>query len=345
MKIPARLPLSLCRLIVSLVFLCLAVSAAPRSGEGAPPGASKAAGGPSDVELLLKTLEDPAERKRLIWQLKGLVERERAGRRRPAVSAGSVTFVNVYERVVGRLNVLVRQASVRFKSIPRLVKEGTRRARDPGFLLRLADLFWKLAAAFGAAIVLALLSRRYALRMGDRLTVADGSPGIRKFLVSLGLSLFRLIPAVVMLLAVFVGLTLLLPHPLGAAVALAAAWAYFVRTALLAVSRIFFAPLRPSVRFLPLKDETAAYWNVWMRRLTDLGVYGYYFVRIVEILRASEGVTRGLFEVYAAILVIQVITLVFQQRREVRARLASDAGSGGETLRNVKRFLAVYGHA
>ncbi|MDP6618675.1 MAG: mechanosensitive ion channel, partial [Nitrospinota bacterium] len=33
------------------------------------------------------------------------------------------------------------------------------------------------------------------------------------------------------------------------------------------------------------------------------------------------------------------------QRREVRARLASDAGSGGETLRNVKRFLAVYGHA
>jgi small conductance mechanosensitive channel len=212
----------------------------------------------------------------------------------------------------------------------------------------LADLLWKLAAAFGAAVILALLSRRYALRAGDRLTAPDGSPGIRKFLVSLGLSLLRLIPPVVMLLVVFVGLTLLLPHPLGAAAALAAAWAYFVRTALLAVSRIFFAPLRPSVRFLPLKDETAAYWNVWMRRLTGLGVYGYYFVRIVEILGASEGLTRGLFEIYAAILVIQVITLVLQQRREVRARLASDAGSGGEgggTLRNVKRFLAVYGHA
>ena len=152
-----------------------------------------------------------------------------------------------------------------------------------------------------------------------------------------------------MLLAVFVGLTLLVPHSLGAAVALAAAWAYFVRTALLAVSRIFFAPLRPSVRFLPLKDETGAYWNVWMRRLTGLGVYGYYFVRIVEILGASEGLTRVLFEIYAAFLVIQVITLVFQQRREVRAHLASGAGSGGETrgggLRNVKRFLAVYGHA
>ena len=349
MKIPARLPLSMRRLIASIVFLCLAVSAAPVFGQDTPPGASKAAGGPWDVELLLKTLENPAERKRLIRQLKGLVERERAGRRKSEVPAGSVTFVNVYERVVGRLNVIVSQASERFKSIPRLVSEGTRRAREKSFLLRLADLLWKLAAAFGAAVILALLSRRYALRAGDRLTVDDGSPGIRKFLVSLGLSLLRLIPPVVMLLAVFVGLTLLLPHPLGAAAALAAAWAYFLRTALLALSRIFFAPLRPSVRFLPLKDETAAYWNVWMRRLTGLGVYGYYFVRIVEILGASEGLTRGLFEIYAAILVIQVITLVLQQRREVRARLASDAESGGEarggTLRIVRRFLAVYGHA
>lgn len=314
------------------VHLSLAFGQVPKLpvGPAEPAAAAAEKAAASETELLLKTLEDPKEREKLVRQLRALIERERleAGAR-PTKDAApeSVTFVQVYERLLGGFERVVRGASANLRAIPKSVNDTLVRLKERDAVLALADALWKIAVALFLAIILARVVRRYAVRPGERIPVIAESSRGRKFLVSSARSILGLLPPAAVLLVVFIALTFLRPAPLGAAVVLTAVWAYFFRKVLMAGARILIAPDRPAARWPDLRDETAAYWNIWLKRLTGYGVYGYYAVRIIQTLGAPRAWIDALFGLYGAGWVIQGIALILQQRKGVRSLLTPDRGA------------------
>lgn len=319
-----------CLLLIFVAFSRLTPAVAQESRPtGAAPKAVSEAGLPertaaSDLEVLLKTLEDPQARERLIRQIRALIERERlqAGAAPQKTAAPeAVTFFQIYERLVGGLERVVRAATANVKTIPPLLNRGIRTLQSRDTLLHLLDLLWKLAAAFALALLLSWVVRRYTVRSAGRMTAPDGAGRGWKFLLSCARAFLGLVPPGITLLTVFLALTFLQPARLGAAVVLIALWAYFLRSVLMAGVRVLIAPDRPSLRFTGLREETAAYWNIWGKRLTGYGVYGYYAVRAVETLGAMKIWVDTLSALYAAGLAVQIIVLILQQRKEVHSLL------------------------
>ncbi len=302
-----------------------------------------------DFELLLKTLENPAEREKLIRQLRALLEQRRSAQEteKKALLGQGITFVEIYEQVVGEIDSTLRRATTEIRTLPEAFSAGLKKLRDKESVRKLVDLAWKLAAAFGVAIFLGWMTLKHTRRAADRLDLPNGAPSSRKLTSSLGVSVLSLIPPVVMLAAVFLVLTVFQPSTRGTAIVLTAVWAYFIRKMILAVFRMFLAAHRPNLRFLPLRDETAAYWNVWIGRLSGVGVFGYYIVEITGIMGASPGTKDAWFDLFGALVVIQLIVLFLQQRKELAARMEAretSKGSRFQSLRITGRFLIAYWH-
>lgn len=303
----------------------------------------------ADHLLLLKTLENPAEREKLIRQLRALLEQRRSARRaeKKTVLEEEITFVEIYEQVVGEIDDAIRRTTTEIRTLPEAFSDGLKQLRDKESVRTLVDLAWKLAVAFGVAILLGWVTRKRTRRAADRLDVPDSAPSARKLTSSFGVSVLSLIPSVVMLAAVFLVLTVFQPSVQGTAITLTAVWAYFIRQVILAVSRMLFAAHRPNLRFLPLRDETAAYWNVWISRLSGVGVFGYYIVEITGIMGASPGMQDAWFDLFGGVLVIQLIVLILQQRKELAARMEmreTSKGSRFQSLRITGLFLLAYWH-
>lgn len=303
----------------------------------------------ADHLLLLKTLENPAEREKLIRQLRALLEQRRSAQRaeKKTVLGEEITFVEIYEQVVGEIDDTIRRTTTEIRTLPEAFSDGLKQLRDKESVRTLVDLAWKLAVAFGVAILLGWVTRKRTRRAADRLDVPDSAPSARKLTSSFGVSVLSLIPSVVMLAAVFLVLTVFQPSVQGTAITLTAVWAYFIRQVILAVSRMLFAAHRPNLRFLPLRDETAAYWNVWISRLSGVGVFGYYIVEITGIMGASPGMQDAWFDLFGGVLVIQLIVLILQQRKELAARMEmreTSKGSRFQSLRITGLFLLAYWH-
>lgn len=306
-------------------------------------------GSSADLELLLKTMEDPAERKKLVGQLRALVQQQQlSDRKREGATAGKkITFVEIYERMVQEVDGTIRRSTAEIRAFPKAFAVGLKKLQNKESFSELVELGWKLGVAFGVAILLGWITRRYTRRANGLIDLSEDVSWFRKLMASFGVSVFTLSPPLVVLAITFSVLTLVQPSTQGSAVALTIVWAYFIRSALLAVSRMIFAAHRPNLRFLPLKDETAAYWNVWIGRLSGVGVFGYYFVQITGSLGASPGMKDAWFDLYGAVVTIQLIVLILQQRKELSARSEGRVALKEKSFHSLHitgRFLRTYWH-
>jgi small conductance mechanosensitive channel len=278
----------------------------------------------SDLEILLKTLENPQEREKLTRQLRALIERERLEpTAKPAEEPApeGKTLFEVYQRLVRGFEKAILGASANLKDLPNQVRLAREKLQEKENLLKLWDLVWKLVVVFVVALGLSLLVRRYSQRAGQRVTLPKDSGQVWRFVVAFVRSILSLLAPGVFVLAVFLALPFLNPDPLGAAVILTVVWAYFLQRVAMALVRMFLSPEEPSVRFLPVMDETALYWNIWSRRIFGFAIYGYCAVQIIQTLGASTGLVETLSGLYGLCLAVLSIVLILQQRKELRSRI------------------------
>ena len=306
-------------------------------------------GSSADLKLLLKTMEDPTERKKLVGQLRALVQQQQLAdeKSEEATVGKEITFVEIYERMVKKVDGTIRRSTTEIRAFPHAFAVGLKKLQNKESFSDLVDLGWKLGVALGVAIFFGWITRRYTRRADGLMDLSVEVSSLRKLMSSLGVSTLGLFSPLVVLVTVFLALALLQPSTQGSAVVLTAVWAYFIRSVLLAISRMVFAAHRPNLRFLPLKDETAAYWNVWISRLSGVGVFGYYFVQITGFLGASAGMKDAWFDLYGAVFTIQLIVLILQQRKELLSRIEGKASLKEKnfySLHITARFFRSYWH-
>ena len=87
-------------------------------------------------------------------------------------------------------------------------------------------------------------------------------------------------------------------------------------------SRFLLSPYAPALRLFPMQDETAAYLDVWLRRLLLLTVYGFLILQAGRALGLPPAGSAALADAFGLLLTLMLIVLALQNR-EVIARFIS----------------------
>ena len=88
-----------------------------------------------------------------------------------------------------------------------------------------------------------------------------------------------------------------------------------------ALIRVIFASRNDALRLLPMSSENAAYWNAWLARIA--GFIGYGLMLVVPIINynISPGVGQGVGLLIMLLALIYAVTVISQNRQDVRDRL------------------------
>ena len=148
--------------------------------------------------------------------------------------------------------------------------------------------------------------------------------------------------------AVSFGLLMLLGlGPAAEPVALALILATIGVQGVLLVARALLMPRTPSLRLLPVGDETAAYLYVWIKRLSHLVFYSYFLLQ-PDVLRMPTGILRGLTHLVGLVVALMLVIFVLQNRDAVASWLrggpAAQAGRVRGAFAAMRRFLASFWH-
>ena len=252
-----------------------------------------------------------------------------------------------------------------------------RTANDPEAYNQLFDIAWKLALVFGCAfaaewLIFRAIARPVALLearlpqtapapaqtpiMSDPPSSAadvSAEPALRRRRLSLARawqSLVRL-PFVLGRLAlellpvlVFIGVaTMLLSTELGdLAIArlaiLAVVNAYALSRGLICVVRALAGPFG----LFRVRAETAAYIEIWARRIVGVGVSGIAFANVALLLGLHRGGYAALLRLVMLIVHLFIVVIILQCRRQVAQAIRAPAGREGIAARARNRFAGLW---
>jgi moderate conductance mechanosensitive channel len=257
---------------VALVLLALLVLAAPaRAQTAAPPPAAPPVSA-DELKRLVDTINDPAQRQRLVGQLQALIAVER-GEQTPDEAAPATIFDQLSGEIDAITGEILAAAQVVLDA-PRLVQWLQSQAENEA-----ARDFWlavglRLALIFGIGFVADRVA--YLLLRGVQRKVAT-LPGVsvptRLFLMLLA-TVIELLPLVVFAAAASFAVPLTQPDIGTREVARVLVGAILWTRIALAIARIVL--LAPSAQALyPLGGETRQYLYIWARRFASWAVYGY----------------------------------------------------------------------
>ncbi len=332
-------------MIKPLRFLVLAVLVAvawPAADRGALAQETAEATGVTELRELADTIEDEARRAELLRQINALIALRQAEaaaeETEPTLGAIIIEQVSAHTETLGRqLSSLASALLAAPAGVDRL-REGladpAKRAMwQEGALSLLAVL---VGGYFAGRVVGRLLKRPLAaisIRAGESLLTRMPLLVARLLLILVQPAAFAAVGALLVGLAGDSGVT----RPVVLSVIYAAALAGAIN----AVARTILAPGEAEARPVAMTDESAQYLYIWIRRVTVVGIYGFFAVQILEYLGLSAPAAAFLFKLVGLVLALLSVMLVMQNRRAV-ARMIAGEGSGRLPL--LRRRLADLWH-
>lgn len=296
--------------------------------------AAKPAAEDTDRQIrdLVDTLENDADRARLVAQLKTLLAAQNR-----AEDAGAEAHRSVGGRVMDFVSSRIANLSASFTAIGGSFNDLPNSLHWLRGQVRTAPLrnAWVRALAplvlvLIVGLALQRLIRRACRPTFKRLSHAEAPLGA---LQRIGRRIARLfidlLPPAVFALAGY-AVVALYPRLVGSVqetisfTTFALIHATILVHVVLAAARTVLAPSAPVLRMVRIGDETAAYVYVWIRRLAYTGAYGYFLAVAAAVLGAPDGVRHGFMVLVALLVTALVFILILQNRRAVADWLRHD---------------------
>jgi moderate conductance mechanosensitive channel len=330
-----------------LLLACLLALAAalPRAAlaQDPPPPVSAA-----EIENLLGTLEDDVARQKFIEQLRTLVDSARRTQpEQPAIpDRVAARFLGSLSDQVAEFGHHIVAAAAFIADAPKLFGWFATQFGNPatrGWLLEIAA---KVIAVLFAGWVAEWIVT-WCLRRPQRfIETRHIKSNWMKLPFLLLLAIINLIPILVFAAAAFGALAVIEPTRTAQLVALALINANLLARFINLISWTILCPRITALRPLPLSDETAAYIYLWLRRIANLIVYGYFLVEAAALIGLPQVGYLFLMKLLGLIVALLLIMLILQNRAAVAAAIARGRGvapatSGGHALR---RFAGEYWH-
>jgi len=107
---------------------------------------------------------------------------------------------------------------------------------------------------------------------------------------------------------------------------------------------MFFVPRVTNLRIVSIGDETANYIVLWIRRFTNIGVYGYFFAEAALLLGMPKGGYLALIKIIGLLLALLTVILILQNRTTVAGVIRGPEEGGIAGLKILRRRLSDIWH-
>ncbi len=300
------------------------------------------AASPPDIRALIETLEDDAARGKLIAQLNVLIaarkQTEKAEDRRVGAK-----FIDEVSRRIGEFSSGFASTSdfaIDLPAIADWLRNQLTESERRDFWIALV---WKVALA----LIVGLLAQWLALWLLARPRAAVEGREADTLLLRAPLLVARtvidLLPLVAFGAAAYVVLPFTRPDSATSLVALAAVNASLIARAVLAIARAAVAPRVATLRLFEISDISANYIFLWVRRFTNVGVYGYFLAEASLLLGLPFGGYQAL-RLLIGLLIALLFVVLTLQTRESTARWISGEGAGPAGIGMLRRRFADIWH-
>lgn len=319
-----------------LAALCLAPGSVAAQ-EAPAPDASIA-----ELEALAATIEDEAKRAELLANIRALIA---ANQGETAESAAATRDFGT--RIVHALAESARLTGSQLVDLadavgdlPEALEAISPEAADPEARARWTELLVKLVVVLGVGWVVEILVRMALRRPRRSLESRDiESLWVRSVFLA-ARTVLDVIPAATFAAAAYGALSIIQPAEQARLVMGVFITAYLIAFGIGAVARVMLVPAAPSLRLLPLADETANYLFIWVRRMVAVAVFGYFAAEAALILGLPPGGALGLLRVLGLLLTAMAVVFVLQNRVGVAGWIAGPADGGAGLLR--RRFADIW---
>ena len=259
-------------------------------------------------------------------------------------SLGAQMLVEVSEWI-GAVSDNIEAAAQTITHFPLLWRWVEQTASDPYARGRLFDDAWKLFVVFCFALMLEWLAQRGVHRpiialenlaervrrqQAERVAAIARSAGGHaahlartwRLLQCLPLAVARLLLDLLPVLAFAVAGNVLLGTPLGTPVTtrlviLAVIHAYVMCRVIMCITRVLILPGGQPFRLLKLRDETAAYIEIWVKRIAIVAVFGIAMAEVARLLGLHRAGYAALVRIVMLIVHLFVVIILLQCRRTV----------------------------
>lgn len=300
----------------------------------------------AELESLANTLEDPADRAKLVEQLRALVAAERADKPKPVEPVPLSAVAAFLSRIAEKAATLgdnLTSAAATLNDLPHIQAWVEGEVTNPDRLERWMRLGWKIATVLIVASVAGWIVRRLLSRPRNAVD-GRGETLVLRWVFALARMILDLAPIGAFIGAGYLTLPLIGAGHKTSLVSVALMNAYVVVRVVLAISQRVLAPGRDAIRLVPIGDETASYIHVWVGRLTALAVYGYVAVEAASLLGVPDAVDGLLMRLVGLVVLAMIVILILQNRASVSNWLRRDRPSNGHSLRTIRRRFADIWH-
>lgn len=327
--------------LLSIVLLAAAPAAAqiPSLSTG---GNGDTVAATTDLEQLVKTLEDPQRRDQLLQDLKTLLAAQQKAAATEKTSKVGEHLSDVVADHTERVGAVFQQFVDWLGTFDHLPGWIAKQVQDPR-----RRAFWtEVGTVVGLTVLMVFLARSVvgiALRKPVR-KLRDSDPRSIQNRVLLAVAL-AMLEAFIVAVTIGAGYATLLVvsgrHAIeDGTLVLVNAWA--IQTGVGVVARFILAPYSERLRLIPLRSETAAYLYVWVMRLTTVVAVGFVGAKLAEPFGAGAVGARGIQIAAALVFAVLLVVLTLQSRDDFAAVIRGS--NGGKVGSRVRRRLADVWH-
>jgi small-conductance mechanosensitive channel len=272
----------------------------------------------TQVDQIVAGLSDEQVRRLLLNELKLQAQKETTVEAKPEGVAGIIDKIkNLTALLQARVEYLRSGGSAspgEVGTIYKFLGKGERGTKS------VAGVILSVAAVLAGALLIEWLFVLYTAAARRRITASEPSRWIAKIGALASRASLDLAAIIVFIVAALIIFFLFLDRTAGQRVLLAAylAGAVFFQVAYLAL-RFFLAPRTPTLRFLPLSDETALYLHHWLLALSFVICFGNVTSGVIGLAGATDLTQLKSRTLVGLIVAGMIIWMVLQKRKEAAA--------------------------
>lgn len=300
----------------------------------------------AEVSDLITTLEDPAAREKLVKQLRALKAigpADASGPEKPPSRFGGRIVETLSEKIDTVSGELVGGAELLLDA-PRIVAWVERQVSVPENRDRWLEVLWRVIAILFAGFVAEWIVRRLLARTRSNIEGQDRDSVWLRLPFLIARTFIDIVPIAAFAAAAYVIMPMLDPSELTRLVAISLVNANVIARAVMAAARMFFVPRATNLRIVNIGDETANYIVLWIRRFTNIGIYGYFFAEAVLLLGMPKGGYLALIKIIGLLLALLMVILILQIRTNVAGVIRGPEEGGIAGLKVLRRRLSDIWH-
>ncbi len=341
--------------LILLGFSAGTLVAAPVSGKAPDSRQAKAAdrvlnqdgklatGVPSEAEVnaLIKTLENEAERKKLVETLKTLNSLRKPGK------AASVSQEALGAQILGFVSARVDRFSEEFVAgaraildLPNVYHWFVEQAGDTVRRTRWIEIVWKLTLALAIGFLVEWIVRRLLAGLRTKIEAQATDAFWVKALSLAARTLVDIIPIGGFLAGSYVILSVVTPGETTRLAAIVLINANVMIRVVLAASRMILAPAAAGLRLPPLSDEDSHYLFIWIRRFGQVTIYGYGIIAASVLLGLPVSGGSALYKLLGLFVGLMGIVFVLQNRVGMANRLRGNGDNNAPATGATSRLRA-----